>query len=77
MLSFGRGGGNGHSASTPKKLCDWWVRYLTPEEGTVIDPFFGSGTVGVVARESGRKFVGIESERKWWWRCRKRLARLM
>lgn len=28
--------------------------------GVVLDPFFGSGTVGVVARSLGRDFVGIE-----------------
>jgi site-specific DNA-methyltransferase (cytosine-N4-specific) len=27
---------------------------------TVLDPFFGSGTVGVVAQELGRNYIGIE-----------------
>jgi DNA modification methylase len=26
----------------------------------VLDPFFGSGTLGVVARELGRSYLGIE-----------------
>ena len=28
--------------------------------GTVLDPFTGSGTVGIAARQLGRKFAGIE-----------------
>jgi DNA modification methylase len=32
----------------------------TAEGDTVLDPFFGSGTVGEVARSLGRDFVGLE-----------------
>jgi tRNA/tmRNA/rRNA uracil-C5-methylase (TrmA/RlmC/RlmD family) len=28
--------------------------------GVVLDPFFGTGTVGAVARELGRDWIGIE-----------------
>lgn len=34
--------------------------YLPPVPCTVLDPFAGSGTVGQVARQLGRKFIGIE-----------------
>ena len=41
-----------------------WVRGCAhtdpPVPCTVLDPFFGSGTTGQVARELGRRFVGIE-----------------
>jgi DNA modification methylase len=32
----------------------------SPKGGIVLDPFFGSGTVGMVAIETGRKCVGVE-----------------
>ncbi len=34
-------------------------------QGTVFDPFMGSGTTGVACMELGRKFIGIEKEPKY------------
>lgn len=50
----------GHGAATPLALADWWLRYICPPGGTVLDPFIGSGTVGIAAVKSGRSIVGIE-----------------
>jgi hypothetical protein len=66
-------GANGHGAGTPLALCDWWVRYACPPDGTVLDPFTGSGTVGVAARHRGRGFVGIECVPEYVEIARKRL----
>ena len=33
------------------------------QEGTVLDPFFGSGTVGAVAARMGRPWIGVEKDR--------------
>jgi DNA modification methylase len=54
-------GGLGHPASTPLNLCSWWVRYICPPGGTVLDPFSGSGTVGVAAIKEDRNYIGIET----------------
>lgn len=54
------GGAKGHGAATPLQLCSWWVRYICPPGGTVLDPFCGSGTVGKAALRAGRSFEGIE-----------------
>jgi hypothetical protein len=59
------GGTDGHPASTPLKVMDWWVRYISPEGGVVCDPFVGSGTTGIAAIKRGRSFLGIESFPKY------------
>lgn len=50
----------GHVAPYPRKLIEPAILAGCPEGGTVIDPFFGSGTTGVVARAHGRRCIGIE-----------------
>lgn len=57
-------GNFGHSAGTPLELARWWVRYICPPGGTVMDPFMGSGTMGLAAMQYGCKFIGIEKEDK-------------
>lgn len=49
-----------HSATFPKELPAWFIKLFTDEGDLVLDPFFGSGTTGIVALELGRHFVGIE-----------------
>lgn len=49
-----------HFATFPTKLVEPCILASTVEGQTVIDPFFGSGTVGQVARTLGRNFTGIE-----------------
>jgi DNA modification methylase len=49
-----------HFAVMPQNLVDPCILAGCPEGGTVLDPFFGAGTVGLVAEDLGRKFIGIE-----------------
>lgn len=49
-----------HFATFPTALIDPCILAATREGDYVLDPFFGSGTVGVVCLEHNPKFVGIE-----------------
>ncbi len=49
-----------HFAAFPTKLVTRCLEAGSDESDLVIDPFFGSGTVGVVAQALRRQFIGIE-----------------
>jgi hypothetical protein len=48
-----------HITQKPVEVMQQLVR-ICPEDGTVLDPFTGSGTTGVAALREGRHFVGVE-----------------
>lgn len=54
-----------HPTEKPIKLMEALVRDFTNHEETILDPFMGSGTTGVACVKLGRKFIGIESEPKY------------
>lgn len=49
-----------HFAVFPKELARRCIVAGCKPDGTVLDPFSGSGTTGIVAQENGRKYVGID-----------------
>ena len=54
-----------HFATFPPALVRPCVLSSTGPGDFVLDPFFGSGTAGVVAQELGRRYVGIELHRPY------------
>ncbi len=51
-----------HPSRTPAAITEWWIRYLCPPGGTVLDPFAGSGTTLFSALELGQNALGIEQD---------------
>jgi len=49
-----------HFATFPPDLITPCILAGCPEGGTVLDPFFGAGTTGLVAQRHGRKWIGCE-----------------
>ena len=71
--SASSGGAEGHGAATPYALCAWWARYLTKPGDLILDPFAGSGTVGLAALRLGRRFAGCELSPEYTALARRRL----
>ena len=61
-----RGEGNDHPTVKPLALTRWLARLITPPGGVVLDPFMGSGTTGVAAREEGFGFIGVELDEHYY-----------
>ena len=53
-----------HPCERPVDLYEWCLAYLPPLR-TVMDPYMGSGSVGVAAVRSGVDFIGIEREPRY------------
>ncbi|MHC4103037.1 MAG: DNA-methyltransferase, partial [Planctomycetota bacterium] len=51
----------GYPTQKPLALLSLLVNACCPPGGTVLDPFCGSGTTLVAAAESGRRFLGIDT----------------
>ncbi len=49
-----------HFAVYPEELCETPIKAGCPQNGIVLDPFFGAGTTGIVALKQNKKFIGIE-----------------
>lgn len=60
-----KGEGNSHLTVKPVALIEHLIRLFSVEGQTVLDPFTGSGSHGVAAIRSGRKFIGFEIEREY------------
>ena len=56
---------NYHPTVKPVELMRWLVKLVTPINGTVLDPFLGSGTTGMACVYEQRGFVGIEREAEY------------
>ena len=54
-----------HFATFPPALIEPCIKAGSEKDDFVLDPFFGSGTVGVVCRKLNRRFLGIELKKEY------------
>jgi len=70
----GEGGGKAHPTQKPEALLYRILLACTKPGDVVLDPFFGTGTTGAVARRLGRRWIGIEREPAYVKVARERIA---
>ena len=60
-----RGDGNDHPTVKPVRLLAHLIKLFTTEGQVVLDPFMGSGSHGVAAIQTGRRFIGSEINERY------------
>ena len=56
----------GHPCPRNLAHVEWLIEKFTAPSDVILDPFMGSGTTAVAAVNRGRKFIGIEIEKRHW-----------
>lgn len=65
VLTFPVVKNNKHSTSKPIPLLEWLIRSYTNEGMTVLDSCMGTGSTGIAAINTGRRFIGIEKHHEF------------
>lgn len=73
----GEDGKKAHPTQKPEALLHRILTATTKPGDVVLDPFFGSGTTGAVARALGRHFIGIEADANYVAVAQDRIARVI
>ena len=66
---------NTHPTVKPVELMRYLCRLVTPKGGVVLDPFMGSGSTGMAAKDEGFDFIGIEKDEEYYKICESRITR--
>lgn len=64
---------NHHPTVKPIKLMEYLCKLVTPLKGIILDPFMGSGSTGIAAKNLGFDFIGMEYEKEYWEIAQKRI----
>lgn len=55
-----------HPTQKPYKLIERLILASSNENDLVIDPFMGSGISGIISKQLGRDFIGVEKDEKYY-----------
>jgi DNA modification methylase len=69
----GDNGKKAHSTQKPEELIKRVILSTTKQGDIVLDPFFGTGTTGAVAKKLKRNYIGIEKEKEYITLAKKRI----
>lgn len=64
----------GHSAAFPVNLPRWFIKLFTQQGDWVLDPFVGSGTTAIAAKNLGRNYIGIDVNEEYCQMSRERVV---
>ncbi|MDZ4375853.1 MAG: site-specific DNA-methyltransferase [Phenylobacterium sp.] len=70
-------GDKAHPTQKPEALLHRVIMASTKPGDVILDPFFGTGTTGAVARRLGRRFIGVERETEYADIAEARIARVI
>lgn len=73
ILKFKSDTAKDHPTQKPVALMEYLIKTYTSENETVLDFTMGAGTTGVAAKNTNRKFIGIELEDKYFEIAKKRI----
>lgn len=62
-----------HPTQKPEALIKHFVELLSNTNDWILDPFMGSGTTGVVAKQLGRNFIGVELDKNYFEMAQERI----
>lgn len=65
MIRANREARGDHPTQKPIGVMSWAINHIPEPNQTILDPFMGSGTTGVACANLGRKFIGIEIEKRY------------
>lgn len=76
VLEFSSHQNKMHPTAKPVPLCEYLIKTYTNAGDTVLDNCMGSGTTGVACLNTGRNFIGMELDAKYFDAASKRLGQI-